>query len=271
MKTGSQQLVGLPKVLPAESPASWLTRAALSQGVAIGELLKFAGIANVDDIDLAFLGARFRDLANLFGFDKTLFHDARQIVGSLTKLYPKGGRFLLKTPSGRPRYRVCPRCAATQKTPYFAIHCRFAVWRFCPDHRCMMEDACWNCEATIDLPGSLAGGGPMQGRCAYLSQCLKCGRPFFRGAALSLEALASSLTEFEFHELMNGRAALAALYQRRVMLAAGIAGRFSSLREYERLGILGTRKQAPTADALRARDAARIASLSPDATDSGEK
>ncbi len=267
MKARFHPLVGLPQVLPAESPASWLTRAALSQGVAIRELLKYAGIANEDDIDLSFLGPRFQDVANVFGFDKALFRDARHIVASLTKLYPKGGRFLLRTPSGRPRYRVCPRCASVQKMPYFAIHCRFVVWRFCPAHLCMMEDTCWNCEATIDLPGNLAGSGPMQGKCAYLSQCLSCGQSFFRGAALNLDALATLLTEFEFHELMNGRAVLAALHQRKVMLAPGVVGRLSRLREFERIGILGTRKQAPTADVLRNRDAGRAASLQTAATD----
>ena len=253
------ELAALPCVLRWESPASWLTRAALSQGVEMRALLEYLGIADDIDSDLAFLGEAFPRISALCGFDKGAFFEARHVMTSLLKVDRTGMRFLLRTDIGRPRYRICPRCALEESTPYLAFHCRFGAWRFCPEHHCMLEDACWACGAAIRLPANLAGAGPMQGKCAYLSQCSSCGKSHTRAPVVCLDASASFLTLFERMQLDNGRATLAALLERRVLLHGNERKPLSYLRRIERMGLLGTKARAPTADLLRERRAAREA------------
>ena len=101
----------------------------------------------------------------------------------------------------------------------------------------------------------------MQGKCAYLSQCTGCGRSHTKASVVFLDAATSVITPFERMQLENGRATLAALLAKRVELHGDRRKPLSYLRQIERMGLLGTKTRAPTADLLRDRQAARDAAL----------
>lgn len=120
MTARPNSLSGLPPVLFLETPSSWLTRAALSQGVEVSELLAHLGLGRERDSDLEFLGAKFRDIQRLCALPPEAFAVTRRIFKSVLDLGSTGGRLLLKTEEGTPRYRVCPSCLSEQQTPYHA-------------------------------------------------------------------------------------------------------------------------------------------------------
>jgi hypothetical protein len=246
-------LSGLPPVLFLEAPSSWLTRAALSQGVEVNELLAHLGLGRERDSDLEFLGVKFRDIQRLCALPPDAFAVTRRIFKSVLDLGSTGERLLLKTEEGTPRYRVCPSCLSEQQTPYHAIHCRFAAWCYCPVHECLLQDSCWSCRAAIALPASLIARGRLEGLCAYLSQCLGCAKSHCRAPLVSLTAVSPFLSSFESDLLANGRATLAALYQRRVALPSGEAATLSEVRTVERRGMLATQRRPLTAEVFRDR------------------
>ncbi len=246
-------LSGLPRVLFLEAPSSWLTRAALSQGVEVGELLAHLGIGRERDCDLEFLGPKYRDIQRLCALPAGAFAVTRRIIKSVLDLGSTGDRLLLRTVEGSPIYRVCPSCLSQQQTPYHAIHCRFAAWCYCPLHECLLQASCWSCQAEIALPASLVARGRLEGRCAYLSQCFGCAKSHCRAPLVSLTAVSPFMSSFESDQLANGRATLAALYERRVLLPNGESSTLSELRTVERRGMLATQRRPLTAEVLRDR------------------
>jgi len=248
-------LFGLPLDIQFESPTSWISRGALSQGASVREMLKYLGIEKEKDTDLAFLRA-FPRLWNRCGLSPDSFYVSRLLIESLERVDPQGERFLMRTDRGRPRYRVCPNCLAAQRTAFFPIHWRFDAWRYCPEHGCMMEDACWACESEIQMPCSLGIVGPQIGRCASLGQCAECAKFRSRGPVVRLTAEPSVFTQHEFDLLANGRAVLAALSQRRVVYPGCSNMRLGGLHQIDRMGMLPKQGVGPSSALWRARVAA---------------
>ena len=81
-------LWGLPSVLPFESPASWLSRAAQAQGIGITVLLRHLDLRRGVDVDLVFLSGRFPRLAKACGLSTEAFSAARKVMASLRSLDP---------------------------------------------------------------------------------------------------------------------------------------------------------------------------------------
>jgi hypothetical protein len=247
----SSRLAGLPPVLPLEAPSSWLTRAALSQGVDFKLLLQFFGIDRQADSDLAFLSDRFPLIAAQCGFLGGEFRCVRRMVESLKALGPRGRRLLLRGERGRARFRICPVCVGEQPTPYLPFHCRFTVWRYCVVHDCMLEDACWKCGAAIELPVTLATGRAAKLECAYISQCIRCGSSLGKAAPVFVDGSPPRLSAIERLLMANGRATLAALVHRRVEFKGHAPLGIAALARLERMGLLGSRGAFPSAEVLR--------------------
>jgi hypothetical protein len=246
------ELRGLPMDMPFESPASWVSRGALSQGATVREMLTYLGIERERDADLAFM----RDLARLIrrcGLPPNAFYVSRLLFESLARIDADGVRLLMRTPRGRPRYRICPMCVAAQRTAFFPIHWRFDAWRYCPEHGCMMEDACWACQCEIQLPYSPGIDGPQAGRCASLGQCAECSKIRSRGPTVRLDEGNSLFTQHELDLLANGRAVLAALVQRRVAYSGCTNMRLGGLLQIDRMGMLPKPGAGPSAALWRAR------------------
>lgn len=211
-------LVGIPKILGAESPASWLSRAALSQGVGINEFRKFINLHRRADADLAFTQKYVRHVARVTNLETRDFSFVQHMMTSLRSVDRHGEEYLLgHKPTAR--YRFCPVCLAEDRIKTFPLEWRFKAWRWCPLHHCMMQDRCPHCRAFPSLPGDMLNAGPKQDGVASLDRCLSCEEPLGAGWQAALNSFDSSLmTPWEESLMNNGRAVLSALAYRRIRM-----------------------------------------------------
>ncbi len=244
-------------MLPFEAPASWLSRAAQSQGIGAGTLLRFLGIRPNLDVDFHFLSRRFRGIATACGLDSNAFAEARKVMGGLRKVDIKGEGFLFRS-GRRARYRFCPRCISGRRTPYFSMESRLEAWRCCPDHACMMEDGCWRCGSEVELPFSPGIDGLRLPQCHSLAQCPRCGANHGDAPVAALWDANERFSEFELLVLFNGTSVPAALFQEKVVVEGDREYQLSHLRQLWKRGMLARPGYGPTAARLRARKNARV-------------
>jgi hypothetical protein len=207
-----ERLVGIPPLIGFESPASWLTRAALSQGVSPWLLLKHLNLHPRADLDLALREKLAEKIVTVCQLDPNSFQFATKIYRNLKKIDPDGRNFLLDSDSPV-SYRYCPVCMHRSRVKHFMVHWRFLAWVYCPLHQCMMEDSCRSCGAAVSLPNELLKAGPDGKGIAYLDLCSLCG---FKLSSHWESALGTvdqrSVTPWQWSQMMNGRALLSALY-----------------------------------------------------------
>jgi hypothetical protein len=258
-KDAPPRLAGLPLAMRFESPASWVSRAALSQGETVDVLLAHMGLPKDSDIDLVISSRAGRDALMQCGVSEP-FALARSVFPQIQKLGRSCEKFLLATRTGIPRYRFCAKCLATQSDPHFEVHCRFATWRFCPIHRCLLEDTCPHCKAFVTLPFSMLYAGPKKSGVAYLAHCQKCGGRLSSLLPVSLDSL--PLTEWDWVLLKNGRAVLAALLHGVVRVDGEKKLTIANLRRLAKNGVLPLWADWMSADL--ARQAAAVLKTGPD-------
>lgn len=207
-------LYGVPSPTELESPASWLTRAALSQGASPQEFCKFLGINYRRNLDLCFTREVIRNVSAKCGLNPRAFDFGRHMFTGLMSFDRKGDRFLLFGKTGA-RYRYCPVCLKEQTIKHFPVHWRFKAWRYCPLHDCLMEDRCRSCGMHVELPAHLMDGGPEQSGVAFLHQCAACASPLSKYWLKVTGILNKGVLDWgERVALNHGRAVLAAVYQR---------------------------------------------------------
>ena len=205
-------LVGVPSIIGFESPASWISRAALSQGATSKEFLEFLGVPKATDPDLILTQNMLTTIESTCGVPVHKFWFAKRMFDNLQKVDSSGKTFLLRV--GRSAaYRYCPVCLHTLKTMHFMVHWRFNVWRYCPLHGCLMEDSCRACGRAILLPAEMLTAGPKKEGVAYLDSCMGCGRRLAsHWVSVFGKVERKSVTMLEWTQLLRGRASLAAVY-----------------------------------------------------------
>jgi len=209
-------LVGVPKMEMFESPASWICQAALSQGATREEFAEFLGLRKQDDPDLAFVAGSIGEFAVRCGVPRAHFEFASYMFGGLASIDPNGERFLSEYQRAA-RYRYCPVCLHDSKVKHFMVHWRFSAWRYCPDHDCLMVDACKHCGEYITLPTDMLKGGFGGYGIASLDYCMACGHRLsshWKQALGEMHRLHLGFAEKTAYAY--GRAVLAAIYHRRV-------------------------------------------------------
>lgn len=207
-------LVGVPTLLPLESPASWLTRTALSQGATMKELYRYFGLEAGADPDVAFSAATVKRVAALTGQPVDSFAFIRHMLIGLRKVDTTGTEYLLAD-RGRARYRFCGACLAIPGLKSFPLHWRFKAWRWCPEHTCMLLDRCPHCLSNVYLPGEMLTAGKCREGVAQLDHCLICAQRLSIHWQVDCDTLDFSITApWEETLLNNGRAVLAALLHR---------------------------------------------------------
>lgn len=247
MKATEPVLVGLPPVQPQESPSSWVTRAALSQGVPVKEFIEFLGIPDRRDFDKEFLGPSLPRVEALCGLPRHAFAIAAEVVRWVESA-ELGGTRLWESRRGLARSRLCPFCMGEQRTPYHRIHQRFRAWRYCPLHFCMLEDMCWYCKEPILLPRSLLEPKWPETECIYLSQCLRCGRFHHQGPVADGGLMLTHLRDDEALLLDRGCELVATMYRD----ICGMPDR-NLLPQLPVLMEAARCRYGPTADLVRAR------------------
>jgi DNA-directed RNA polymerase subunit N (RpoN/RPB10) len=169
-----QELFGVPAPYEFESPASWISRAALSQGVRVGELLHLFGVKKFADFDMELSAKKAPIIAETCGVPVLTFSFAERMFSALRSIDQTGKIFLLPFGDKSSRYRYCPGCLHDQRIKHFPLHWRFKHWRYCPIHQCLMEDRCLHCGSNVTLSADMFYSGPKRGGVAFLDRCLKC-------------------------------------------------------------------------------------------------
>lgn len=219
-----ERLVGLPAMEAFESLASWIARAALSQGVRASELIQFLGLHNAKDVDLSLSEQSVKAIEDRSYLPGSSFLFARHIFANLMRIDPEGTQFLLFH-DRRPQYRYCPVCLDQAQTKHFMVHWRFRAWRYCPLHNCLMETSCRKCNSPVLLPVDMLTAGRQGEGIAYLDTCMSCGNKLSKHWKSVLGAINTTTTsEWERMQLSNGRAVLAALYFGNVRYVSGLTG-----------------------------------------------
>lgn len=207
------RLYGAPCSQPWESPSSWASRAALSQGLPVRPFLEYLGIDPSGDVDLSLIQADQSSLRHACRLPDEHLWLSRRLLGRLTHAEVDTKRFLLgSSHGGRPRYRFCPLCLKDQRTPYLPIHWRFVGFRYCRFHHCMLEEQCQHCNSPLTLPVSQLTAGPKGKGIAYLKWCMTCGTDLSQADTVSTAQTFSLINNLEHALLKNGIAVLAALH-----------------------------------------------------------
>lgn len=236
-------LVNVPAPQFYEAASCWLSRLALSQGADLRELLRFIGLKNMSDIDRRLHSSSLQAIRDMCNLPRSALDVHERVMVGLESMGAVGERYLVTAKAARPRFRYCPLCLSEMHTPYFPIHWRFVAWRWCPDHDCLLEDACPHCGSEIVFPTDIACSVAGKLGYGFLNRCLSCGADLSEITPCHLSTNGFRLvSELEEMSLRNGRALLATLYYGRFQ----IKGRPGWLhpkkyREVERCGVLPVR------------------------------
>ena len=233
------KLVAVPNIQLSESPASWLSRVALSQHVSISQLFQRWGIDSRRDIDFAFSKRSIQEMANRLTEADGDFHIAESMLARLRTIDPRGERFLLRQ-NGNARYRFCPQCMAENPTKYFRLEWRFDCWLWCPLHNCYLESKCPHCNSMVTLPVDMQRGGHERSGIDTLERCFQCGRlltAHWRSRVQTVDR--RRLSSLDICLLNNGRAVLAALFHGHVgMLESTCQYSLEHLEKLDMRGII---------------------------------
>ncbi len=253
------QLIGIPRPVGFESPVSWLARAALSQGTGVNELLRLFNVRRTGDIDLNMSGATLAMIASRCSLPAEDFGLSLRMFVNLRRIDPQGRVFLMSK-NRSPRYRYCPVCLHQSRTKHFMLHWRFTAWRHCHLHKCLMDEQCRACGESVVLPTDMLTAGPEKSGIASLDLCMKCGH---RLSSHWMSAFGTidehKVSDWEWSQLVRGRALLAAIYHGGVFYAQGMDGKQSirELLKLERKGLFPNKNFFLTAEEAEARQQGR--------------
>lgn len=235
--SNEQQLVCVPPPEPFESPASWLSQLALSQGVAFPEVTNYLKLDLDGDVDMKFVRNNLKSVAAICGLEKSVFGFMAHMFSQLRRIDALGSRFLLSH-NGLARYRFCSQCLAEQRTPHFPLHWRFNAWRWCPLHNRLMSDHCPQCKAIVVLPADVVSVRTVRQGSAQITSCMVCGSRLSRKPKNSRFYISgNNLLPKEHFMVANGRSLLAALYANKVTVSSQPKRhRFRELLELEQAG-----------------------------------
>lgn len=216
-----QELFGVPAPYGFESPTSWLSRAALSQGVRARDLLKHFGVEHVGDFDLGISERKASMIAETCGIPVSNFSFSLKMFSALKSIDREGKVFLIPFDGKSSKYRYCPGCLHHQRVKHIPVHWRFKCWRFCPIHQCLMEDRCLHCGLEINLPANMFYSGPKKEGIPFLSYCQGCEKKLSSHWKI-VRGLTSPeiITNLESEQLNAGRAVLSAFYHGYYAMAA---------------------------------------------------
>lgn len=220
-----------------ESPASWVSRVAIGQGVPLVDLLQYLELPQRQDLDLLFKsGKRIKRVAKTCGLDPELFWPMKHMFSGLWR-FDRKGSFLLRE-GELARYRYCPGCFKRQRSPHLPLHWRFNAYRWCAEHQELLRDRCPKCSALVILPANLVYAAEMDGR-PQLDCCMVCSEKLSNKVQTGgrFAGTRHFLTPWEHRLLRNGTAVLAALLFREVRVGTSDHVRpLKHLRKLERAG-----------------------------------
>lgn len=251
----SSQLFGVPPPLEAEALSSWLTRLTLSQGVELREVAQHLGIHLRRDPDRFLHGDALSHVRRLCGLPDSALAIADRAMQSLDLMRPWGDHYMARSGNSKARFRFCVICLSEMRTPFFPIQWRFIAWRRCPEHDCLLEDACPHCGKPVLLPACIQQSTAGRAGYATLDRCLSCSHRLTSAVPCHLEANGTRIVNaWEDEQLTNGRALLAALMNRSFRIEGRhMTYRLTSLRELDRQRAFPLRLDWLSPESLRKR------------------
>jgi hypothetical protein len=162
--------------LPDESCASWIQRMGGSHQYSMAKLMQILGFrASRRDWDLPIpLAAWLQILAVTGIFHPKHGHSPR--VLSILTTYLEPARLLLHS-TGRPRYRWCGRCLASDPVPYLRWHWRLRMVETCEVHRVALRQVCPWCSEPLWMDSCRLVAFGAHGLALDLAHCDRCGMP----------------------------------------------------------------------------------------------
>jgi hypothetical protein len=212
MSSDDVLLGGVPLPAQLEAPSGWLSRLALSQGCTVEELMQLLKLRDDVDVDLQLHGDALVEFRRQCRLDEAAFSFSEMVVDGFhfAKLR---SRWLLSDAQGKARFRVCPVCLGEPKNGgVMLILWRFAVWRYCPRHRCLTEERCFACRFHIKFPIDMYRTRP--GREGFASQrrCQNCAVDLATAPRVVIDlSNPEQITERERRWLLAGRKFVATL------------------------------------------------------------
>lgn len=175
-RTPEALLLATMPPLSDESCASWIQRMGGDHQYSMHKLMQILGIrAPRRDWDLPIpLAAWLRMLAISGIFHPEYEYSLRVLSVLATRVEPS--KFLLST-DGRPRYRWCARCLASDPVPYLRWHWRLRVVEICHVHRVALLQACPWCLTPLWTDSCRLVALGKHGLALDLAHCDRCGMP----------------------------------------------------------------------------------------------
>jgi hypothetical protein len=190
-------LLVVPEPIRGESPASWLYRLCHMHGVSHRTLLSAMNIKGLPDPDLAMKPEAYQALVLGTNVSTTtawhLSWTYRQVSG---KQYES---LLLCDGDGRPSYRFCPDCLASDPIPFLRVSWRFSDWKFCPTHRLKLATGCHECNAPLRATYKRQPDKRTEKGWVAIRSCRDC------GASLDRRPRSQPLPPENFPELLNAQ------------------------------------------------------------------
>lgn len=195
-----------------EAPSGWISRLALTQGCSLREMLDFLDLAGIGDFELTLRGPVLAELRRRCSLPPSAFALSERVMARVSKA-GIAGDVLLKDDRGKPRFRFCPVCLGQKGASIMPVTWRFADWRYCPTHHCLMEDRCASCGGRVRYPCDMAAA--KAGRDGYASQrrCMRCAADLAAAGPCALSPCQSdALNMREARWISDGCALVKALF-----------------------------------------------------------
>lgn len=208
-KPNEQILYGVPSPISTESLASWITRAAFSQGCAAHDIQELFGIY-ANDVEIFTAIYETDDIATQCNIAPESFQFHKRVMTNLQRIDLNGHKFLLRK-AKREFSRYCLLCLKSDPIPYFRLEWRFIPWRWCPLHNCLLDEVCPQCSNTLSLPFNLLSLATKHPNAWNLSYCPTCGESLTEHEPTLIDLF--HMPSAQRRSLINGRALMAALDQ----------------------------------------------------------
>lgn len=174
--------IAAPEPFEDESPASWVQRLGGAHQYSLARLARITQISpSSSDWDCGVADNDWTKLMAMSAIAKDACGEARYGIKVLRDRLPKQKQFLHD--NGKPSYRWCPACIASDAVPYLRWEWRLLAVKHCELHALELRERCGWCQSPLTVQRALlVTAGPTNG-VPSLAVCATCGMALTDGEA----------------------------------------------------------------------------------------
>ncbi|MFH0131899.1 TniQ family protein [Variovorax sp. VaC1] len=162
--------------LPDESCASWIQRMAGDHQYSMNKLMQILDVhTSHRDWDLPIPLAAWLRILAVAGIRYLRYGYSPRVLSVLTTHIEPAKLFLHS--AGRPHYRWCAQCLASDRVPYLRWYWRLRLVETCELHRVALWQVCPMCSEPLWMDSSRLVAHGAQGLALDLAHCDRCGMP----------------------------------------------------------------------------------------------